>query len=135
SPETRACASRRTGPNGRPPHPPREPACRGREAHQGSGRAALSPDTVITLRPLSLPRPISSQRLEREAFADRAEDVAFDDTGGRYGLGDRLADMGEPHRTAGQEHRVDVVGGQSRLRETDLDAGGDALGQLPGMAD
>ncbi len=43
--------------------------------------------------------------------------------------------MGEPHRAAGQEHGVDIVCGQSRLRETDLDAGRDALGQLPCMVD
>ena len=85
--------------------------------------------------PLSVPRPVSSQRLEGEAFADRAEGVAFDDAGRRHRPGDRLADMGEPHRTAGQEHGVDVGCGQSRLREADLDAGRDALGQLPCMAD
>src|SRR5882724_2569635 len=84
---------------------------------------------------ISVPRPISSQRLEGEALADRAEGVAFDDAGRRHRLGDRLADMGEPHRTAGQEYGVDVVSGQSRLREADLDAGRDALGQLPGMVD
>ena len=58
-----------------------------------------------------------------------------DDADRRHRLGDRLADMGEPHRAAGQEHGVDIVCGQSRLRETDLDAGRDALGQLPCMVD
>ena len=85
--------------------------------------------------PLSVPRPISSQRLEGEALADRTKSVAIDDAGRRHRLGDRLADMGEPHRTAGQEHGVDVGCGQSRLRQADLDAGRDALGQLPCMAD
>ena len=85
--------------------------------------------------PPSIPRSVPSQRLQREALADRAKRVAFDDAGRRHRLGDRFADVGKLHRTAGQKHRVDVGCGQSRLPEADLDAGRDALGQLPGMAD
>jgi len=58
---------------------------------------------------LSLLRAISRSASKGEAFADRAKSVAFDDAGLWHRLCDRLADMGEPHRTAGQEHRVDVV--------------------------
>ena len=57
-------------------------------------------------------RPIAPQRFQREALADGAENVAFDDAGRRHGLGDRLADMGELYRAAGEEYRVDVVGRQ-----------------------
>ena len=84
---------------------------------------------------LSRPRPIPPQRLKRKPLAHRPKSIAFDDAGLWQRLGDRLADVGEPHRTAGQEHGVDIAGGQARLREADLDAGCDALGQLPGMAD
>ena len=43
--------------------------------------------------------------------------------------------MGEFHRAAGQEHGVDIAGGQSRLSKAVLDARRDAIGQLLGMAD
>jgi hypothetical protein len=81
------------------------------------------------------PRPISSEGLKGEALSDRSEGVTFDDAGRRHRLDDRFADMGEPYRTAGEEHRVDVFSGQSRLRKADLDSGRDTLGQLSCMAD
>ena len=56
-------------------------------------------------------RPVSSQRLQRQSLADRAEDVTFDDAGRRHGFGDRLVDVGEFHRATGQEHGVDITGG------------------------
>ena len=66
---------------------------------------------ILHKRTFSVPRPISPQRLKGQTLADRAKGVAVNDTGRRHCLGDRLADMGEPHRAAGQEHRVDIVGG------------------------
>src|SRR6202022_1629517 len=93
------------------------------------------------LRPLSIgeggsrPRPVSSQRFKREALADRAKRIAFDDAGVGHGVLDRLSDVGDPHRTPGQEHGVDVISRQTRLCEAVLDANRDSFGELPCVAD
>src|ERR1700722_10649666 len=84
---------------------------------------------------ISGPRPISPEGLKGKALSARPEGVTFDAAGRRHRLYDGFANMGEPYRTAGEEHRVDVFSGQSRLREADLDSGRDAPGQLPCMAD
>ena len=60
---------------------------------------------------LRSPRPIPAHGLQRQPLADRAKCVAFDDSGRRQGPDDRLADMGEPHRAAGQEYGVDIISG------------------------
>ena len=77
--------------------------------------AALSASQVTalnaSLRWISVPRPISPQRLEGEALADSPENVTFDDACRRHRLCDRPADMGEPDRTAGQEYGVDIFCG------------------------
>ena len=75
------------------------------------------------------------RRLDRQAFADRAERVALDHLRGRHALDDRAPHMGQLHGAAGQEHRVDVIGGEPRLFETDLDPRPDARRQLLGVAD
>ena len=82
-----------------------------------------------------IPRPIAPQRLERQTLADCAESIPFDDASRWHCLDDRLADMGEPHRAAGQEYGVDVIRRQLGLIKTKLDAGRDARGQLPRVAD
>ena len=75
-----------------------------------------------------IPRPVSSERLQGQSLADRAEDVTLDNAGRGDGFGDRLADMGEFHGAAGQEHRVDVSGAQPGLCEAVLDARRNAIG-------
>ena len=84
---------------------------RRRPSGTGSAGALVRRDGMAASfrRVTSGPRPVPPQRLQRQPFADRAERVAFDEAGRRHRLPDRIADMGELHRTTGQEDSVDIL--------------------------
>src|SRR6218665_4103755 len=89
------------------------------------------PETPIP----GLARPVAPGSLDGQALADSPQGVAINGTGGRQGLGDRLAHMRQLYRTAGQKHRINCLRLQTGLIKANHDPRADTVGKRLSMAD
>src|SRR5579862_368493 len=78
---------------------------------------------------------VTPRRLDGQPLADRAERIAIDGARRLQFRRDRFSHMRQLHRTAGQEHRVDITSLEAGLLETNVDPRLDAGGETLGMTD